>query len=722
MEENWSACLLVLEGHTAKIRCVRFSPDGKLLASVSSDATVKVWEVITGKCVRTLKVHGHNVESVAFSSSGKYLASLELRKIIIWNAVSGKILHTIIGHFTQISWSHPEKSPLAFSYDSEFLVVMSARHSLEIWKIVTDNCSRIVERHIGQSEVLALSLNGEYFASAEIGQARVWGVHSGKCLQTFECGTDTVREMVFSPNGKRVAFIVREETRILDSLSGECLQKFRHEVSSYGYPKISFSNDGLRLAYWSTSWWRTNPPRILDVLSGEDLQTLPLTKVPADTIELSPNGRLLASISNDVAIRVWDVSERKGLGKFGGHSDPNQTIAFSPDTTRAVSVSIKSKILQVWDVINAKCLHTLQGHHAEIFSFDISRNSMFVASGSRDTTVRIWELSHGRCLHILKGHTGLIQEVLFSQSNRRLASISRESGGYEKKTKYEIRIWDVVSGQCLSILRGSAANTLCSAIFSTDSKLLVCYFYEDSTKIWDTISGACLQTIEHRRSSSLYNLVSIGLSHDNKWLACESNNFMVDVWDVSSGKNIKQCAGHVSEITSICFSYDHKYLASSSLDETIKVWDMTDSKCLQTIDVGGRILHLSFDVASSYLHTEMGVFSLDLAVTSTSVNNEANSKKPQQQGYGLSADSTWITHNSEKLVWLPAEYQSQDLHLSGSTVILGIKSGRLLNMSFVESEELLRQLELQKSQSTCENHSQGQMQSEEELIRTVIEL
>ncbi|MFP6671454.1 MAG: hypothetical protein VB857_08575, partial [Pirellulaceae bacterium] len=81
--------ILTLQGHTAGIGSVAFSPDGKRIVSGSSDKTLKVWDVETGSEIGTLKGHSYHVNSVAFSPDGKLVVSGSHDKTVkIWD-ISG---------------------------------------------------------------------------------------------------------------------------------------------------------------------------------------------------------------------------------------------------------------------------------------------------------------------------------------------------------------------------------------------------------------------------------------------------------------------------------------------------------------------------------------------------------------------------------------------------------------------------------------------------------
>jgi len=76
---DWSEsqALLTLAGHTARVNAVAFHPDGRHLASGSSDRTVVIWDTVTGREVLTLRGHTGNVLRLAFSPNGRSLASAD---------------------------------------------------------------------------------------------------------------------------------------------------------------------------------------------------------------------------------------------------------------------------------------------------------------------------------------------------------------------------------------------------------------------------------------------------------------------------------------------------------------------------------------------------------------------------------------------------------------------------------------------------------------------
>ena len=121
-----------LKGHDSPVSILNFSPDGKTLVSGSGNGTIKLWNVETGKEIRTRQGHDSPVGSVNFSPDGKTLVSGSWdRTIKLWNVETGKEIRTLKGHY------YPVRS-VNFSPDGKTLVSGSDDGTIKLWNVETD--------------------------------------------------------------------------------------------------------------------------------------------------------------------------------------------------------------------------------------------------------------------------------------------------------------------------------------------------------------------------------------------------------------------------------------------------------------------------------------------------------------------------------------------------------------------------------------------------------
>jgi len=266
--------------------------------------------------------------------------------------------------------------------------------------------------------------------------------------------------------------------------------------------------------------------------------------------------------------------------------------------------------------------------------------------------------------------------VMFAPENSIVYSISNVPKWIIVKPSME-QDWS----PCRQTLEGHRDGVY-SVAYSGDGCTLASASYDDTIKLWDTATGQCRQTLEGHRNS----VYSVAFSGDGCTLASASYDHTVKLWDTATGQCRQTLEGHRNSVQSVAFSGDGCTLASASDDHTVKLWDTATGQCRQTLHVGKALYTLSFDPTGSCIHTDIGTISLDPLSSLSSFRSSSiispTSQEPYYDGYGISADNTWIMWNSERLLWLPPEYRPMTSAVTGSAIALGCQSGRVLIWRF----------------------------------------
>jgi WD40 repeat protein len=314
-------------------------------------------------------------------------------------------------------------------------------------------------------------------------------------------------------------------------------------------------------------------------LCHADLLTLKGHTGAVNGVAISPDGRRLASASDDHSVKVWDARTGQEVFTFQGHSDGVSGVVFSPDGLRLASTS-RDLTTKIWDAGTGQVACTIR-HDDRVQGLAFSPNGRFLATGGYyNQTVWLWDAQSGQKVRTFKGLTGLVNGVAFSPDGRRLAGWSGAAG------KGEIKLWDWETG--LEVLSIEHPASIVDVAFSPDGQRLAGGSSDKTIRVWDAQTGRVLFTI----SGHTARVDAVTFSPDGTYLASGCEDQTVRVWEAATGQEVACHKGHKDHdrIGGVAFSPDGQWLASASTDATVKVWRATTDPRAYALAGHGRMI------------------------------------------------------------------------------------------------------------------------------------
>ncbi|KAI0066995.1 WD40 repeat-like protein [Artomyces pyxidatus] len=324
--------------HESVVCCVRFSADGKFLAT-GCNRTAQIYDTKSGAktCVlkdeHAAKTGDLYIRSVCFSPDGKFLATgAEDKQIRIWDIAKRRIRNIFDGHQQEIY-------SLDFSFDGRLIVSGSGDKTARIWDMA-DGSSKTLAIHEPEAidsgvTSVAISPDGRLVAAGSLDTiVRLWDVATGALVERLKGHKDSVYSVAFTPDGKGL---------------------------------VSGSLDKT-LKYWDVRAVVANAGK-RDPVSG---------LLPGERPVPGPGG----------VVKKEEKSSACTMN-FTGHKDYVLSVAVSHDGQWVVSGS-KDRGVQFWDARTATVQLMLQGHKNSVISIDLSPAASLLATGSGDWAARIW--------------------------------------------------------------------------------------------------------------------------------------------------------------------------------------------------------------------------------------------------------------------------------------------------------------------------------------------
>jgi WD40 repeat protein len=540
--------------HRDWVHSVTFSPDGrKLLTTAGVEA--RLWEVPSGRPIGRPLLHASGPVAAAFSPDGKAVltgaAVFERGETQLWDATTGKALGSPLTR-------QAGARVLACSPDGRTVVTVTSAKAIRPWSAAPGFGLS------GGSSGMAPPIAGAVPVSSDK-RARLWNAATGAPIGPPLEHPGAVTTAAFSRDGKLLLTtsewstkptekgrppVLEREPRLWEAATGKLVgQPLRHP----GWVNfVAFSPDGKTVVTCGSD----KAARLWDAGTGR-LIGAPLQHSSAVSVAgFSPDGKTLLTVGLDHKTRLWEAATGKPVGPdLPLAVTPAMEIAFSPDGRRIVTRSRISSAPEgnvlLWDAMTGKSLGPPLPHpgHVEVLAF--SPDGKTVGTGGSDGTARLWDAATGRPIGQALRHRAPVRAVAFSPDGKVVLTGSSD---------HTAGLWDADTGQPLGPpLRQQAMVTY--AAFSRDGKTVLTGGL-GGAHLWEVATGRLVGDL--RQHASVRNAV---FSPDGTTVLIESFDFEggeARLWDAATGQPVGEPIEHPAPVHSVAFSPDGRTILTGS--------------------------------------------------------------------------------------------------------------------------------------------------------------
>lgn len=525
--------LTIFDCHSGEVRSAAFLEEAgniKILTG-STDGTIRLWEMTSGKMLMTLKHHIDRVTCTACFAQGKMFITGSYDKTIqICSLPDGQ-------SFKVLEWTDKVMS-VAISPDETLLLAGYDDGTAGVWDIKGTNLPTLFTEHKGGVLCVAFSADGtKMLTGSEDRTIRLWSTKSKQLLNLLDGHDGSVRSAIFSVDGEMV---------------------------------LTGSND------------RT--ARLWDARSGKVLAVLIGHKDAVTSVAFSPNSKTIATGSLDGTIRLWDVASKNVITVLTGHTGGVTCVAFSIDGSMLLS-SAADGTTRLWKVVPEWRLFSLTNeeelHTGIIRCVQFSSNGTQVLTGSDDGTVRLWNIKRKHLQKIVDQKPRSILSMTLSPNDTELL-LGSDDG--------TIRLWNIVEELPLIEFPGHTSYIRCM-VFSHDGTQVFVGTSDRVAQLWKRKDGWSSKALMGDTGS----IRSAVFSPDGLQLLTGSEDGVVRLWGTENGNLLHMFNDHTVTVGCIAFSPDGMFILSGSEDGTVRLWEKNGKNPLAALKGHrGRITKVAF--------------------------------------------------------------------------------------------------------------------------------
>ncbi len=571
-------------GHEGSVNCISFTHDAKFMVTSSSDNTAKLWNVSTGENIFTTPVADKFLTAAVFSPDSKYFFTGGYpSEAHVWDFETKKIIKALKVNADQgLGYG----INAAFSRDGKWLAIGEDNRTANVYHTATWEKAFTFSQEEGwcggcATWVAFSNDSKELLVGSNKSTLKKYSLTKGDLLMTYAGELEELSGIGYGKQEKEIWAVTKDEIIVWDKKSGKELKRISPQLEvEINESSLAF-NGNLLLACGDNIGYQYNiesakiERALTGLLNQRDKGGIHYDPTSywdsyiakyirfKNELMLAPNGNELVKGRFGTKIKRWDIASGKTVREYKGHDKAALCYDVTQDGKKLATGGGDGKII-LWNMETGDTLRTIRAHREPIFDVQISHNQKYIASASWDATIKIFDMATGERINYYDFQSNSVYNLQFHPTDLYLfvARLDNSLQLIELDTHESVRDFVGHTNIISSIELDPSANELLSTS------------WDGSIRIWDIATG-----LMRKKFSGHAGPVHKAIySADGNLIYSSGADRMIRVWDYATSTQIKTFEGHKAEVTSLLLSQDGKMLISHALDGTTKFWDLDTGK------------------------------------------------------------------------------------------------------------------------------------------------